>query len=66
MRLSDFRKLLAAFPDHEDAEVWVETGFGLSSPVTRIGQLNQCDVIIKTDAFIAPPQRQASNRHEQL
>ena len=61
MTLAEFKKIVAAWPDHEgdgafdeDAQVWVETGFGLSSPVARVVQLNTHDMLIETNAFEEP------------
>jgi len=61
MKLSEFKKIVAAWPDHEgdgaldeDAQVWIETGWCRSSPVARVIRLNQHDICIESDAFPAP------------
>lgn len=38
MKIRELKEYLEGYPD--DGEVWVETGFGLSSPVERIELLN--------------------------
>lgn len=42
----------------EEAEIWIETGRGLSSPVIRLSPLNvretTCDVLLESAAFNPP------------
>jgi len=61
VNLSEFKKIVAAWPDHEgdgafdeDAQVWVETGRNRSSPVARVTRLGQHDLYIATRAFETP------------
>ena len=58
MNLAEFKKIVAAWPDHEgdgaldeDAQVWIETGFGLSTAVAEVLKLNQHDMLIVSNAF---------------
>jgi rubrerythrin len=60
LNLSEFKKIVAAWPDHEgdgafdeDAQVWVETGRNRSSPVVSVTRLGQHDLYIATNAFTA-------------
>jgi hypothetical protein len=61
MRLSEFKKIVAAWPDHtgdgafdEDAQVWIETGFCTSSEVSKVTRLNQHDMLIRSNSFPVP------------
>lgn len=51
MKLSEFKKIVADWPDNEDAEVWLETGWCCSDYVTSISRLNQYDILIRTNRF---------------
>ena len=35
----------------EPFEVWIETGFGVSSPADHVGRLNRGDVLFESRAF---------------
>lgn len=48
MKLSEFKKIIAAWPDHEDAEVWVETAQGISNDVESVVPLNAHDLLLVT------------------
>jgi hypothetical protein len=59
VKLSEFKRLVAAFPDHEDAEVWIEAPAGLLNPVAAVRhQLGAHDVILSStsveDGYAAP------------
>ena len=61
MTLAEFKKIVAAWPDHEgdgaldeDAQVWIETGPGLTTAVSEVSQLNQHDMLIRSRAFDGP------------
>lgn len=50
MKLSEFKRIVAAWPDHEDAEVWVETAPGISNDVEAVLPLNAHDMLLTTGA----------------
>ena len=59
MTVSQLKKLIKYWPekynDGEDAEVWIETGRGLSSPVTEVSRLNvrgdSFDILLESSVF---------------
>ncbi len=55
MTVRELREVVARWPDvapnGEEAEVWVETGRGLSSQAASAVRLNAADLLIESNAF---------------
>lgn len=60
MTLSEFKKIIAAWPDHEDAEVWVETDWGVTNYVTKVLRLNEHDICIRSKNFEPPVKKEGT------
>ena len=50
MKLAEFKRIVVAWPDHEDAEVWIDSvPGGFTNLVKQVMQLGQHDVIVCGD-----------------
>jgi hypothetical protein len=51
VNLAEFKKIVAEWPDHEDAEVWIETGRSVTNEAGYVKRLNGRDMLIESSAF---------------
>lgn len=56
LTVSRLKAILSVWPETdsqgEPAEVWIETGYGLSSACLRLVQLGEANIILESDAWL--------------